>query len=112
MPPEYIQYGHVSAKTDTYAYGVVLLELLTGRPPYDSTVREPLVDELAAELNEPERLLASWLDPLAFVLRRWIPHRLIIPARAESVNTVRVTTLGIPSTDSGVPIIYPAVIDG
>ena len=28
MPPEYVQYGHVSAKTDTYAYGVVLLETM------------------------------------------------------------------------------------
>jgi hypothetical protein len=35
MPMEYIQMGRVSEKTDTFAYGVVLLELLTGKPPHD-----------------------------------------------------------------------------
>jgi serine/threonine protein kinase len=33
MPLEYIQSGHVSEKTDSFALGVVLLELLTGRRP-------------------------------------------------------------------------------
>jgi len=33
QPLEYLQLGHVSEKTDAYAFGVVLLELLTGKPP-------------------------------------------------------------------------------
>ena len=35
MPMEYLQMGHVSEKTDTFAFGVVLCELLTGKPPAD-----------------------------------------------------------------------------
>eukprot|EP00935_MAST-01C_sp_MAST-1C-sp1_P000792 g792.t1 len=33
MPPEYLQEGKISPKMDSYALGVVILELLTGLPP-------------------------------------------------------------------------------
>jgi serine/threonine protein kinase len=33
MAPEYMERGHVSEKTDAFAFGIVLLELLIGRAP-------------------------------------------------------------------------------
>lgn len=37
LAPEYFVYGKVNDKTDVYAFGVVLLELITGRKPIDTT---------------------------------------------------------------------------
>ncbi|MED6119751.1 hypothetical protein PIB30_014613 [Stylosanthes scabra] len=36
LPPEYFMHGIVDEKTDVFAYGVLLLELITGRPALDS----------------------------------------------------------------------------
>ena len=35
LPPEFFLHGTVDEKTDVYAYGVLLLELISGRPAID-----------------------------------------------------------------------------
>ncbi|RID55383.1 hypothetical protein BRARA_G02649 [Brassica rapa] len=52
LAPEYFQHGKISDKTDVYAFGVVLLELITGRKPIE--VRRP----------SGEENLVVWAKPL------------------------------------------------
>jgi serine/threonine protein kinase len=64
MPMEYIQMGRVSEKTDTFAYGVVLLELLTGKPPHDEEggTNEALHSFAHEMLCDPAGKLVPLLD--------------------------------------------------
>ncbi|XP_010511471.1 PREDICTED: receptor-like serine/threonine-protein kinase At1g78530 isoform X2 [Camelina sativa] len=52
LAPEYFQHGKISDKTDVYAFGVVLLELITGRKPIEA--RRP----------SGEENLVVWAKPL------------------------------------------------
>ncbi|XP_010551893.1 PREDICTED: serine/threonine-protein kinase CDL1-like isoform X2 [Tarenaya hassleriana] len=52
LAPEYFQHGKISDKTDVYAFGVVLLELLTGRKPIE------------AKRPPGEENLVAWAKPL------------------------------------------------
>ncbi|PHU24855.1 hypothetical protein BC332_03187 [Capsicum chinense] len=71
LAPEYFQHGKVSDKTDVYAFGVVLLELLTGRKPIE-TIRGP-----------GEENLVLWAKPLLQqdVLEKFLDPRLKIPQK-------------------------------
>ncbi|PQQ17118.1 proline-rich receptor-like protein kinase PERK8 [Prunus yedoensis var. nudiflora] len=58
MAPEYATSGKLTDKSDVYSYGVVLLELITGRKPVDSS--QPLGDESLVEWARP--LLSQALE--------------------------------------------------
>ncbi|XP_074309535.1 proline-rich receptor-like protein kinase PERK8 isoform X2 [Silene latifolia] len=58
MAPEYATTGKLTEKSDVYSYGVVLLELITGRRPVDES--QPLGDESLVEWARP--LLPRALD--------------------------------------------------
>ncbi|KAG0462150.1 hypothetical protein HPP92_020626 [Vanilla planifolia] len=52
LAPEYFMYGKLSRKVDVYAFGVVLLELLTGRKP------------ISDERPKGEESLVMWAKPI------------------------------------------------
>ncbi|KAL1135861.1 hypothetical protein V6Z11_A12G201900 [Gossypium hirsutum] len=62
MAPEYASSGKLTEKSDVFSFGVVLLELITGRKPVDAS--QPLGDESLVEWARP--LLSHALDSEEF----------------------------------------------
>uniref|UniRef100_A0A6M2EAZ4 RING-type E3 ubiquitin transferase n=1 Tax=Populus davidiana TaxID=266767 RepID=A0A6M2EAZ4_9ROSI len=57
LDPYFLTTGELSPKSDTYAFGIILLQLLTGRPAFG------LVKEIGDVIDEEN--LTSFIDPLA-----------------------------------------------
>ncbi|GMJ09946.1 hypothetical protein like AT5G18910 [Hibiscus trionum] len=67
LPPEFFMRGVVNEKTDVYAFGVVLLELITGRQALDSS----------------QKSLVMWANPL---IRGNKTKELVDPALGDAYN--------------------------
>ncbi|KAI9191939.1 hypothetical protein LWI28_015795 [Acer negundo] len=63
--PEYVMTGHLTSKSDVFSFGVVLLELLTGKRSIDNTRpgRERSLIEWARPLMRDSRNLDRLMDP-------------------------------------------------
>ncbi|CAL9055884.1 probable serine/threonine-protein kinase PBL16 [Musa acuminata AAA Group] len=63
--PEYIMTGHLTAMSDVYSFGIVLLELLTGRKSLDKTrpVRQQALADWVAPLLSQRKRVLNIVDP-------------------------------------------------
>ncbi|KAE8807772.1 putative LRR receptor-like serine/threonine-protein kinase [Hordeum vulgare] len=61
MAPEYAENGHASTCGDVYSFGIVLLEMLTGKRPTDDMFRNELTIVRFVETNFPDHTL-NFLD--------------------------------------------------
>ncbi|PON40719.1 Tyrosine-protein kinase [Parasponia andersonii] len=73
LAPEYAENGIVSVRTDVYAYGIVLLQLMSGR--------KVVFD---AEGEEKQQSLRQWAEP---IIQRLALHELIDPRIGDSYDT-------------------------
>ncbi|XP_059631687.1 proline-rich receptor-like protein kinase PERK12 [Cornus florida] len=64
LAPEYTENGIVSVKTDVYAFGIVLLQLISGRKVIES------------EREDQQQSLRKWAEP---IIQRLALHELIDP---------------------------------
>ena len=91
MPIEYLQSGHMSDRTDAYAFGVVLMELLTGLPPtlagQTFTLEGPGVFDRVGQIAD--RKAGRWppavLRVIATVATRCLDHA---PRQRATVKSV------------------------
>ncbi|XP_023643360.1 probable serine/threonine-protein kinase PBL7 [Capsella rubella] len=91
LAPEYFQHGKISDKTDVYAFGVVLLELITGRKPIEPrrpSGEENLVVWAKPLLHRGIEAIEELLDPRLKCTRKKTPsmERMIRAAAACVIN--------------------------
>ncbi|CAM8949316.1 unnamed protein product [Rhodiola kirilowii] len=63
IPPEYGMSGNVSRQGDMYSYGILLLEMITGKKPTDKIFKDSLNLHNFCKLALSESTFTDVLDP-------------------------------------------------
>lgn len=84
MAPEYATSGKLSEKADVYSYGVILLELITGRKPVDMS--QPLGDESLVEWAKPLLSQAIENEEFGEIVDRRLGDNFIAPEMFRMVE--------------------------
>ncbi|XP_077226084.1 putative LRR receptor-like serine/threonine-protein kinase At3g47570 [Tasmannia lanceolata] len=66
IAPEYGEGGHVSTAGDVYSYGILLLEIFTGKRPTDDMFKDGLSLHKFVQLSFPDRVMEI-MDPLSLL---------------------------------------------
>lgn len=114
MAPEQVSGQPVDARTDLYALGCILYELLTGRPPFEGTTPMAVVSQrLLHEAPEDPRSLASIPDPLAEIVMRCLRREPNERPRSAAVVEEALGSGGALKTASGrMSLFAPLPSDG
>lgn len=104
MAPEYVEAFQCDARTDLYALGVLLYELVTGDPPFVGPAMEVLDAQVFQSPDPPSARIPgvpSWLDALILALLAKDPQ-----VRPDATAVARTLVVGTwpPPTDPTGPI--------
>lgn len=124
LAPEQVQGNEVTAGTDVYSLGLVLLEGLTGQRAFPGSPTESALARLHREPEVPPSLPPSWQDLLRAMVQRdpaLRPGAATVAAQLRAVQTAPPTqrldgeatgTRVLPTVEAAAPEVAPEVPPG